>query len=145
MDLLYALYAQSCAIQDLPVGSTTQSILDSSLAPSQDYQVKVRSQVAPGSESSYGGIPSEWSLPVDWTSHGGEKCFGAANMAAYSERRHSCVELLCLSSFVVGCFYSLRCCWFPISHVAFTPHLCLHRHVRRCDLPCDVLHHSSLS
>lgn len=44
------------------------SILGASLAPSQRYQVKVRSLVVP---DNYRGIPSEWTDPVDWTTHEG--------------------------------------------------------------------------
>ncbi|XP_059203190.1 cytokine receptor common subunit beta [Centropristis striata] len=40
-------------------------ILGASLAPSQRYQVMVRSLVGPDC----GGIPSEWTDPVEWTSH----------------------------------------------------------------------------
>lgn len=47
------------------------TILQDDLVPSQDYQVRVRSLVAPGHESSYGGIPSDWTDPVDWTSNEG--------------------------------------------------------------------------
>lgn len=48
-------------------GSMSLTIPDSSLAPSQRYQVKVRSLLVP--DSVYKGIPSEWTQPVDWTSH----------------------------------------------------------------------------
>nr|XP_020506988.1 interleukin-3 receptor class 2 subunit beta-like [Labrus bergylta] len=49
--------------------STSLSILESSLVSSQDYRVMVRSLIDPEKESMYGGIPSEWTHPVDWTSH----------------------------------------------------------------------------
>lgn len=47
------------------------TILGESLSPSQQHQVKVRSVVVPGEGTRYGGTPSEWSDPVDWTSHAG--------------------------------------------------------------------------
>lgn len=47
------------------------NILQASLVPSQEYQVKVRAVVAPGDESIYGGTPSEWSDAATWTSHEG--------------------------------------------------------------------------
>lgn len=47
------------------------NILQASLVPSQEYQVKVRSLVVPGDESIYGGIPSEWSGAATWTSREG--------------------------------------------------------------------------
>ncbi|XP_017272052.1 cytokine receptor common subunit beta [Kryptolebias marmoratus] len=49
--------------------STSVTILDTSLAPLQDYQVKVRSLVVPGHGSQYKGIPSKWTDPQDWTSN----------------------------------------------------------------------------
>lgn len=64
----YRKQEQNCVVQSVPAGSTSYNILESSLAPSQDYQVKVRSLVAPGDNFSYEGIPSEWSHPADWTS-----------------------------------------------------------------------------
>ncbi|XP_070780018.1 cytokine receptor common subunit beta [Enoplosus armatus] len=59
---------ESSVLLNIPEASMSLTILDTSLAPSQSYQVKVRSLVAPG-EGSYKGIPSEWTDPVDWTSH----------------------------------------------------------------------------
>ncbi|XP_047214256.1 cytokine receptor common subunit beta-like [Girardinichthys multiradiatus] len=50
-------------------GSTCVTILGTSLIPLQDYEVKVRSLVVPGSGSTYEGIPSEWSDPAKWTSN----------------------------------------------------------------------------
>ncbi|XP_054891391.1 cytokine receptor common subunit beta [Poeciliopsis prolifica] len=50
-------------------GSMQVSILGTSLVPLQDYEVKVRSLVAPGQGSTYEGIPSEWSEPANWTSN----------------------------------------------------------------------------
>lgn len=47
------------------------TILQDDLVPSQDYQVRVRSLVAPGHNLSYRGIPSDWTDPVDWTSNEG--------------------------------------------------------------------------
>ncbi|KAF1379245.1 hypothetical protein PFLUV_G00174080 [Perca fluviatilis] len=49
-------------------GSMSESILDASLVPSQRYQVSVRSLLA---TPEYKGIPSEWTDPVEWTSHEG--------------------------------------------------------------------------
>ena len=46
----------------------SESILDASLVPSQRYQVSVRSLLA---TPEYKGIPSEWTDPVEWTSHEG--------------------------------------------------------------------------
>lgn len=66
-------FPQNCVVQSVPAGSTSYNILESSLAPSQDYQVKVRALVAPGDNFSYEGIPSEWSRPADWTSREGKK------------------------------------------------------------------------
>ncbi|XP_042361757.1 cytokine receptor common subunit beta isoform X2 [Plectropomus leopardus] len=56
---------ESFIMQNTSEGSMYLSILGASLAPSQDYQVKVRSLVF---LKDYGGIPSEWTDPVDWTS-----------------------------------------------------------------------------
>lgn len=63
-------FSQECLVQNIPAGSMSLTILQSSLDPSQDYQVRVRSLVKP--EDNYSGIPSEWSDPVDWTSHAGK-------------------------------------------------------------------------
>lgn len=62
-------FSQECLVQNISAGSMSLTILQSSLDPSQDYQVRVRSLVK--AEDDYGGIPSEWSDPVDWTSHEG--------------------------------------------------------------------------
>ncbi|XP_005949385.1 cytokine receptor common subunit beta [Haplochromis burtoni] len=48
---------------------TSWTILGKCLAPLQDYQVKVRSLVVPGSGSEYKGTPSEWTDPVEWTTN----------------------------------------------------------------------------
>ncbi|KAM9346040.1 cytokine receptor common subunit beta [Symphorus nematophorus] len=63
----YRTQEQGCSIMNIS-GSTTQTILGASLAPSQKYWVKVRSLVV-SEDSSYRGIPSEWSKPVSWISH----------------------------------------------------------------------------
>ncbi|KAG8007156.1 Cytokine receptor common subunit beta [Nibea albiflora] len=57
---------QECTIRSGPTGSTSQNILEASLEPSQEYQVKVRSLIVSGA---YKGIPSEWTEPVRWTSN----------------------------------------------------------------------------
>ncbi|XP_041634329.1 cytokine receptor common subunit beta isoform X2 [Cheilinus undulatus] len=66
----YRLEEKRC---DVPVNvsgaSMSWSILQSSLIPSQLYKVRVRSLVDPGEDFMYEGIPSEWTNPVDWTSH----------------------------------------------------------------------------
>ncbi|XP_034449580.1 cytokine receptor common subunit beta isoform X1 [Hippoglossus hippoglossus] len=63
---------QKCSTPlNISEGSTSLTIQGASLAPSQLHQVKVRSLVAPGDGSRYEGIPSEWTDPVDWTSHAG--------------------------------------------------------------------------
>ncbi|XP_068192693.1 cytokine receptor common subunit beta isoform X2 [Antennarius striatus] len=64
----YRAQDQECSIRNIS-GSTSVMILGASLAPSQDYKVKVRSLVIPGEDSIYGGFPSEWTNPVDWKSH----------------------------------------------------------------------------
>ncbi|XP_037648266.1 cytokine receptor common subunit beta [Sebastes umbrosus] len=56
----------SSVLMNISEGSMSLSILGASLAPSQRYQVKVRSLVVP---DNYRGIPSEWTDPVDWTTH----------------------------------------------------------------------------
>lgn len=62
---------QECSLRNLSPGTTSYNISQASLVPSQEYRVKVRLLVAPGEDSMYGGIPSEWSSPVTWTSHEG--------------------------------------------------------------------------
>ncbi|XP_041813080.1 cytokine receptor common subunit beta isoform X2 [Chelmon rostratus] len=64
----YRIQDKKCSIRNISEGSTSLNILVASLAPSQRYQVKVRSLIVPGEDSIYGGIPSEWTDPVDWTS-----------------------------------------------------------------------------
>ncbi|XP_074553078.1 cytokine receptor common subunit beta [Halichoeres trimaculatus] len=64
----YRTEEQECSIF-VRVDAMSLTILDSSLVPSQCYRVKVRSLVDPGPDSTYGGIPSKWSDPVEWTSH----------------------------------------------------------------------------
>uniref|UniRef100_A0A8C9Y2D9 Fibronectin type-III domain-containing protein n=1 Tax=Sander lucioperca TaxID=283035 RepID=A0A8C9Y2D9_SANLU len=56
----------SAVLLNISAGSMSLSILDASLVPSQRYQVRVRSLVVP---AHYNGIPSEWTDPVEWTSH----------------------------------------------------------------------------
>ncbi|XP_011476759.1 cytokine receptor common subunit beta isoform X1 [Oryzias latipes] len=58
----------SSVLHNISEGSTSMSILGDSLSPLQDYQVQVRSLVVPGEGSHYKGIPSEWTIPVTWTS-----------------------------------------------------------------------------
>uniref|UniRef100_A0A3Q2SWE7 Interleukin-3 receptor class 2 subunit beta n=1 Tax=Fundulus heteroclitus TaxID=8078 RepID=A0A3Q2SWE7_FUNHE len=66
----YSAKHQGSSVQlNISDGSTCVTILGTSLIPLQDYEVKVRSLVAPGHGSSYEGIPSEWSNPVNWTSN----------------------------------------------------------------------------
>nr|XP_020476938.1 interleukin-3 receptor class 2 subunit beta-like isoform X2 [Monopterus albus] len=60
-------YQGSSKLLNISLGSTSLTILGMSLAPSQHYQVKVRALVS--ERSLYKGIPSEWTNPVDWTSH----------------------------------------------------------------------------
>ncbi|XP_070704280.1 cytokine receptor common subunit beta [Pempheris klunzingeri] len=50
-------------------GSTFLTILEASLAPSQRYQVQVRSLIFSGEGSMYDGIPSEWTDPEEWTTN----------------------------------------------------------------------------
>lgn len=54
---------------DIPEGSTSLTIPGSSLLPSQSYMVKVRSLVLSKNPDPYEGTPSDWSLPVEWTTH----------------------------------------------------------------------------
>uniref|UniRef100_A0A667Y8H3 Fibronectin type-III domain-containing protein n=1 Tax=Myripristis murdjan TaxID=586833 RepID=A0A667Y8H3_9TELE len=53
-------------------GSKSLTVLGESLAPSQRYQVQVRSLVCSGDD--YEGPPSEWTEPVEWNSHAGAFC-----------------------------------------------------------------------
>ncbi|KAF3700440.1 Interleukin-3 receptor class 2 subunit beta [Channa argus] len=63
----YRTQDQTCTPTDVPdLSFTIPAML---LVPSQTYQVKVRSLVVPGEGPSYGGIPSEWTDPKEWTSH----------------------------------------------------------------------------
>ncbi|XP_061829338.1 cytokine receptor common subunit beta isoform X1 [Nerophis lumbriciformis] len=50
-------------------GSTSVTIPGVSLSPSQHHRVRVRSLVVPGEGSHYEGNPSDWTEPLDWTSH----------------------------------------------------------------------------
>lgn len=74
-------------------GSMSLNILGASLAPSQRYQVKVRSLVVP---AHYKGIPSEWTDPVEWTSHD----------ASWSR---ATLIYLTISVFVAAVFLTLYC------------------------------------
>lgn len=60
----------SPVLLNISEGSLSVPILAKSLKPFQTYQVKVRSLVVPGRGPRYEGIPSEWTDPVEWTSHG---------------------------------------------------------------------------
>lgn len=89
----FFFFPQNFVVLNVSAGSTSHSILESFLAPSQDYRVKVRSLVAPGANFTYMGIPSAWSQPAEWTSHEGKKCF----LAVGSDQRHSCkIYLSCV-------------------------------------------------
>ncbi|XP_043956673.1 cytokine receptor common subunit beta [Gambusia affinis] len=74
-ELLYQVWyyratdPESPQLLNISQGSTRVSIPGTSLVPLQDYEVKVRSLVAPGEGSTYEGIPSEWSEPANWTSN----------------------------------------------------------------------------
>lgn len=57
------------SVQNVSKGAMFHTILGASLDPSQDYQVRIRSLVRPEDDSIFRGIPSEWTDPVDWTSH----------------------------------------------------------------------------
>ncbi|XP_023145249.1 cytokine receptor common subunit beta [Amphiprion ocellaris] len=61
---------RSPVLLNISEGSLSVTILGNSLEPFQTYQVKVRALVVPGHGSLYEGIPSEWTDPVEWTSHG---------------------------------------------------------------------------
>uniref|UniRef100_A0A3B4ABN4 Fibronectin type-III domain-containing protein n=1 Tax=Periophthalmus magnuspinnatus TaxID=409849 RepID=A0A3B4ABN4_9GOBI len=54
-------------ILHIPQGSSSGTILGRSVRPSHRYRVKVRTHVL----RPYEGMPSDWSAPVDWTSHAG--------------------------------------------------------------------------
>lgn len=75
LNLLYQVwyystkYRGSSVQLNISEGSTSVTILGTSLIPLQAYEVKVRSLVAPGSGSTLEGIPSEWSAPANWTSN----------------------------------------------------------------------------
>ncbi|TMS14658.1 Interleukin-3 receptor class 2 subunit beta [Larimichthys crocea] len=85
---------QECTILPVPKGSMSQTILETFLDPSQEYQVKVRSLVAPG--TLYKGVPSEWTEPVRWTSH----------EATWSP---STLIYLSISVLVAAIFFTLYC------------------------------------
>ncbi|XP_040917904.1 cytokine receptor common subunit beta [Toxotes jaculatrix] len=56
-------------VLNISEGSKSVTFQGESLAPSQRYQVRVRSLVIPGEGMKFEGIPSEWTDPVEWTSH----------------------------------------------------------------------------
>eukprot|EP00064_Thunnus_orientalis_P005882 superscaffoldBa00000595_g5896 len=62
-------HQDSCIPLNITDSSTSLTIPKAYLASSQQYQVKVRSLVRPGSGSTYEGTPSTWTDPVDWTTH----------------------------------------------------------------------------
>ncbi|XP_062294895.1 cytokine receptor common subunit beta [Scomber scombrus] len=59
----------SFTLLNISEGSISVTIRQQSLASSQRYHVQVRSLVVPGDDQSYKGTPSEWTDPVEWTSH----------------------------------------------------------------------------
>ncbi|KAM3598281.1 uncharacterized protein V6R79_016059 [Siganus canaliculatus] len=85
-----------CSVQNVSQGAMFHTILAASLDPSQDYQARVRSLVRSEGDSVFGGIPSKWTDPVDWTSH---------------EATWSLTTLiyLCIAIFVVVVFITLYC------------------------------------
>lgn len=64
-------FQRSSVLLNVSGKSRSVTILGTSLAPLQDYQVKVRSLVVLGQGSLYEGIPSEWTDPEAWTSNEG--------------------------------------------------------------------------
>lgn len=92
----YKIQDLECSIQNISLGSMSLTIMESLLEPSQHYQVKVRSLVSPGDKSIYGGIPSEWTDPVDWTS----------NEATWSP---ATLIYLSISVIVATIFFTLYC------------------------------------
>ncbi|KAJ0000776.1 hypothetical protein NQD34_005796 [Periophthalmus magnuspinnatus] len=57
--------SEDLGILHIPQGSSSGTILGRSVRPSHRYRVKVRTHVL----RPYEGMPSDWSAPVDWTSH----------------------------------------------------------------------------
>ncbi|KAM9394239.1 cytokine receptor common subunit beta isoform 1-T4 [Pholidichthys leucotaenia] len=85
---------ESSVLLNITEGSLT--ILGESLAPLQDYQVKVRSLIDPGSGHRYEGIPSIWSDPVEWKS----------DEAAWS---FTTLGYILIGVFVTAVFFTLYC------------------------------------
>ncbi|XP_070837200.1 cytokine receptor common subunit beta [Chaetodon trifascialis] len=92
----YKIQDKKCSVRNISQGSTSINILEASLVPSQQYQVKVRSLVVPGEDSIYGGLPSEWTNPVNWTSH--EATWSLNTLIYFS-----------ISVFVAAAFLTLYC------------------------------------
>ncbi|XP_035511668.1 cytokine receptor common subunit beta isoform X2 [Morone saxatilis] len=67
--LCYYRTEDEVSVLNISEGSTSLTILDASLVPSQHYQVKVRSLIVSEKDSKFRGIPSEWTKPVAWISH----------------------------------------------------------------------------
>ncbi|XP_058510502.1 cytokine receptor common subunit beta [Solea solea] len=65
----YRSQDQGCSLLNMSEGSTSLTLQEASLIPSQHYKVKVRSLVVPGHGSRYEGLPSEWTHPKDWVSN----------------------------------------------------------------------------
>ncbi|XP_071060194.1 LOW QUALITY PROTEIN: cytokine receptor common subunit beta [Pseudochaenichthys georgianus] len=95
----YKTADQGCSVlENISKGSMALMILGDSLVPSQLYQVKVRSLVVP---DLYQGVPSEWSPPVDWTSH----------EASWSVTKQIYVTISVLvTAVVLGLYFSIPAC-----------------------------------
>lgn len=141
---IYAALFQDCPIRNISEGSLSLNIPQTSLVPFQDYQVKVRSLVSPGKDSSFRGIPSVWTVPVIWTSHDGTLL-----------QHRQCIQMLQISDSVIFCYLwcllrstngHLPCADSPDSHlVPPHPDLYLHQHVCGHSLLHNILQHSGLS
>lgn len=111
----------------------TYNIPQASLVPSQEYRVKVRTLVVAGDRSDYGGIPSEWSIAVTWTSHAGTLLSPQTRHAQICQRTaHMTIFLVyCVDTVVNDIISSVpRPCPPPGSQlVPQHPDLCLHQHV----------------
>ncbi|CAL8273179.1 unnamed protein product [Lota lota] len=57
-------------LQNISEGFTSLTITGASLGPSQLYKVQVRA-LLPVGDSSFTGLPSEWTKPEEWSSHAG--------------------------------------------------------------------------
>lgn len=84
------------------------TILQNSLVPSQDYQVKVRSLVIQRKDSMFRGIPSEWTDPVTWTSHGG------THLSAHTHKQNTEISPILLDYFVHLALNNMGQNWFVI-------------------------------